>query len=121
MAFADPQVVKVDGTNNVNLPRVSTGEFSSEYLSSDGTITLRLSTANGRRKRHVCRLDLSKITTDPFDTSQNVEVGTSVYLVIDKPLAGFNATEMLNLVNGLTAYLTASSSANVVKLLGSES
>lgn len=121
MAFADPQSVKVDGTNTVSLPRVDTGSFASEYLSADGTIRLKLSTANGRRKRHVARIDLSKITTNPFDTSQNVEVGTSVYLVVDRPLAGFTNAELKKVVEGTVAFLSASTYSAVDKLLGSES
>jgi len=121
MAFADPQKVKVDGTNEVSLPRVNTGNYSSEYLSSDGTISLKISTTNGRRKRHVARVDLSKITTDPFDTSQNTEVSTSAYLVVDEPLAGFTDAELLNLVKGLVGFLSASTYSAVEKLIGSES
>jgi hypothetical protein len=119
--FSDPQTVKVDGTNNVSLPRVDTGGFASEYLSADGTIRLKISTANGRRKRHVARIDLSKITTDPFDTSQNIEVSSSVYLVVDRPLAGFSNVELRKVVEGLVTFLSASTYAATEKVLGSES
>lgn len=121
MAFTDPQRVTVDGTNELTLPRVNSGNFSSEYLYDDGTVSLKLATSNGRRKRHVARIDLSKITTDPFDTTQNVEVGTSAYLVVDRPLAGFDNDELLDLVEGLCGFLTASTSAAIRKLLASES
>lgn len=120
MAFADPQKVKVTETE-ATLPRVDTGSFASEYLSSDGTVALKLSTANGRRKRHVARIDLSKITTDPFDTSQNVEVSTSAYVVIDRPLAGFTNAECKKLVEGLVTFMSASTYSATEKLLGSES
>lgn len=121
MAFSDPQKVKVDGATEVSLPRVDTGNFNSEYLSSDGTIALKLSTTNGRRKRHVARIDLSKITTDPFDTTQNVNVSTSAYLVVDRPLAGFTNAELKKLVEGLVGFLSASTYTATEKLLGSES
>lgn len=121
MAFADPQKVKVDGTNEVTVPRVNTGNFSSEYLSDDDTIKLLLSTSNGKRKRHLARIDLSKITTDPYDTTQNVKVGTSAYLVVDRPLAGFTNAELKKLVEGLVGFLSASTYAAVTKLLASES
>jgi hypothetical protein len=120
MAFADPQKVKVTAKEET-LPRVSVGSFSSEYTSSDGLITLKLSTANGRRKRHVARIDLSKITEDPFDDTKNVQVSTSAYLVVDKPLAGFTAAELKTLVEGLIGFLSASSYSATDKLLGSES
>lgn len=121
MAFSDPQKVKVDGSTEVELPRVDTGSFSSEYLSSDGLTTLKLSTSNGRRKRHVARIDLSKITTDPFDTTQNVTVSTSAYVVVDRPLAGFTNEELKKLVEGLVGFLSASTYSATKKLLGSES
>lgn len=89
MAFSDPQKVKVDGTNEVELPRVDTGSFASEYLSNDSLIALKLSTANGRRKRHVARIDLTKVIASVLNPSQNEEVSTSAYLVVDRPLSGY--------------------------------
>jgi hypothetical protein len=121
MAFTDPQKVKFDGSTETTVPRVNSGNFSSEYLSADGLAKLKISTTNGRRKRHVARLDLSKITTDPFDTDQNVEVSTSAYLVVDRPLAGFTNTELKKLVEGLVGFLSASTYSATEKLLGSES
>jgi hypothetical protein len=117
MAFSDPIKVKVDGTNEVECPRVSTGNFESTYLSSDGTIRIKVATANGKRKRHTFRIDLSKITTDPYDTDQNVEVSTSAYVVVDKPLAGFTNEELRKLTEGLKTILTE---GNIKKLLASE-
>lgn len=117
MAFSDPIKVKVDGTTEVECPRVSTEPFKSVYLSADGLIRLLVATANGKRKRHTFRIDLSKITTNPFDTSQNVEVSSSAYLVVDRPLAGFTNEELRKLTEGLKTVL---SEANIKKLLSSE-
>ena len=121
MAFADPQKVKVDGTNEVELPRVDTGSFSSEYLSSDGTITLKLSSSDGRRKRHVARIDLSKVIASTLTPSQNEEASASAYLVVDRPKTGYTNTELKKLVEGLVGLLSASSYSATVKLLGMES
>lgn len=117
MAFSDPIKVKFDNSTETECPRVSTGAFESEYMSADGTGRVKIATSNGRRKRHQFRLDLSKITADPFDTTQNVEIGTSAYLVVDRPLAGFTNTELVKLVEGLKTVLTE---ANIKKLLASE-
>jgi hypothetical protein len=65
MAFADPQSVTISAVTS-SLPRVSTGQGTSEYLSADGLIKLSASNAYGRRTRRVLRLDHSKITADPF-------------------------------------------------------
>lgn len=120
MAFADPVKIKPTGSE-ATCPRVSTGDFSSTYLAEDGLTKVTISTQNGKRKRHVVRCDLSKITTDPFDTSQNVEVSSSAYLVIDRPLAGFTNAELKTLVEGLTTFLTASSGEAIKKVIASES
>lgn len=119
MSFSDPVVLKVDGTNNINCPRVSTGQLASEYLSADGTLSASISTilTKKSRKRHQCRIDLSKITINPYDTSQNIEVGTSVYVVVDRPIAGFTSVELRKVVEGLKTFLTE---GNIDKLLASE-
>jgi hypothetical protein len=121
MAFSDPIKVKIDGSTEVECPRVDTGNFASQYTSSDGLVNVKLATTNGRRRRHVARIDQSKITTDPFDTTQNEEVSASAYIVIDRPLSGFTAEELKKQVEGLCTFLTASSAASLKKLLGSES
>jgi hypothetical protein len=118
MAFSDPIKVKFDNSTETECPRVSTGDFESTYQSEDGLKRVKIATSNGRRKRHSFRLDLSKITTDPFDSTQNVEVGTSAYLVVDRPLAGFTNEELRKLSEGLKSILTE---ANLKKLIASES
>lgn len=118
MAFSDPVEPKFDNSSATKCPRVSVGDFQSIYQSEDGTKRVRISTVNGKRKRGTLRLDLSKVTTDPFDTTQNVEIGMSAYLVLDRPLSGFTAEEQRKLCEGLAAFMTE---ANLKKLVASES
>lgn len=120
MALADPQSIKISGVTS-SLPRVSVGDFEATYESADGLINLKLSTVENRRKRQVVRVDVSKITTDPFIPAQNVEVSMSTYLVFDRPLVGFTNTEAKAVYDGFIEALQASSSVMVTKLLGSES
>jgi len=120
MALADPQSIKISGTTT-SLPRVSTGNFQSVYESADGLIKLSLSTTEKSRKRQVVRVDVSKITTDPFLPAQNVEVSMSTYLVFDRPPAGFSNADAKAVYDGFIEALQASSSVVVTKLLGSES
>jgi hypothetical protein len=120
MAQADPQSVKISGVTT-SLPRVSTGDMKSRYESPDGLIDLSYSTQEGKRIRQVARIDHSKITSDPFITTQNVQVGTSVSLVIDRPIAGYTNAEVLAIVTGLIESLTAESSAKITKLIAKES
>ena len=122
MALSDPQKVKVDGETEVTLPRVNTGSFSSDYRNEDSTVGLKVSTTeNGKRRRHLVRIDLSKISTDPFDTSQNVTNSSSVYLVVDRPIAGYTNEELKEAVEGLVGLLSASTYSVTKKVLGSES
>jgi hypothetical protein len=121
MAFSDPQKVKVDGVTEVSLPRVNSGNFSSQYESADASVNLKLSTTNGRRKRHVARIDLSKIIASTLNPAQNEEASASAYLVIDRPQSGYSNTELRKLVEGLAGFLSATSYSATEKLLGSES
>lgn len=120
MALADPQSIKINGTTS-SLPRVSTGDFQSIYESADGTIKMSLSTVAKSRKRQVVRVDVSKITEDPFIPAQNVEVSMSTYLVFDRPLVGYSNEEAKKVYDGFIEALQASSSVIVTKLLGAES
>lgn len=120
MALSDPQSIKISGTTT-SLPRTSTGAFESSYTSADGLIKLKLSTTSGNRKRQVVRVDVSKITADPFIPTQNVEVSMSNYVVFDRPPAGYNNAEAKAVWDGFIEALQASSSVIITKLLGSES
>jgi len=120
MAFADPQSIKISGVTT-SLPRVSSGDYRSKYESADGLIDLTVSTQNGKRKRQVARIDISKVTTDPFIPAQNVEVSSSIQLVVDRPLAGFTNAEALAVVSGFIEALTAESSKRITQLLAGES
>lgn len=120
MALSDPQSIKISGTTT-SLPRVSTGAFASVYSSADGLIKLALSTVKGKRKRQVVRVDVSKITADPFIPTQNVEVSMSNYVVFDRPPAGYSNAEAKAVYDGFIEALQASSSVIITKLLGEES
>lgn len=120
MALADPQSIKISGVTT-SLPRVNTGNFSSVYESSDGLIKLTLSTSESKRKRHVYRVDVEKITSDPFIPANNTSVSMSTYIVVDRPLVGYTNAEALAVVAGLLEAASAESSSDLVKLLGSES
>lgn len=122
MALTDPQSIKV-GETTTSLPRVSTGDFESEYLSEDGKYKLTLSTtvSGSSRKRQVLRIDVTEITSDPFIPTQNTEVSMSTYVVIDRPPAGFTNAKALEILSGLIGLGTASSNAVLKALLSSQS
>jgi hypothetical protein len=119
MAFADPQSVTI-ATVAISLPRTSTGVGSSVYTSADGLTVLTPSSSYGKRTRRSLRLTSSKIAADPFTSGINQSYSMSAYLVLDTPILGYTPTEQLDVAEGLLTYLSASSYAAVVKLIGGE-
>lgn len=120
MALTDPQSITIAAVP-ISLPRVNSGNNGSEYQSSDGLTKLSLNHAYGRRTRRVLRVDHSKITPDPFISTQNVKVGMSTYLVVDIPPAGYTNAQALEVYEGFELLVTANSSSIISKLLGGES
>lgn len=118
MAFADPQSVTINAVANT-LPRISSGVNSGAFRKDDATVSLSVSHTYGKRTRRQIRLDHKKIAPDVF-TSDNVEHSMSVYLVADVPANGYTVAEQKQIVDALTAYLTASSGAKATQLLGGE-
>lgn len=118
MAFADPQSVTINAVAN-SLPRISSGVNTGSFQKDDATVKLGVSHQYGTRVRRQLRLDHVKIAPDVF-TSDNVKYSMSAYLVVDVPITGYSLAEQKQIVDGLTAYLTATSGARVTQLLGGE-
>lgn len=118
MAFADPQSVTINAVAN-SLPRISSGVNTGAFRKDDATVALSVSHQYGGRTRRQVRLDHNKVAPDVF-TSDNTMYSMSAYLVIDVPKTGYTLAEQKQIVDGLTAYLTASSGAKVTQLLGGE-
>jgi hypothetical protein len=120
MSYADPQTINSLG-GFTSLPRTGAGPTSGSFSSSDGTVQLSVSHANGKRLRSQIRLTQSKVSADPLIPSQNVRNSMSAYVVIDRPVNGFTVTEAKAVADVLVAYLTASTGARITQLLGGES
>jgi len=120
MGFSDPQSVTINSVA-ISLPRTGQGVNSGNFASNDGTLKESISHSYGKRNRHVLRLDFSKIAPNPLISAQNILFSMSTYIVVDVPVTGFTVAEAKQVVDGLTAYLTASSGAKVTQLLGGES
>jgi len=119
MAFADPQSVTIN-TVAQSLPRISSGSNSGTFQKDDTTVKLSVSHTFGSRTRRVLRLDHAKIATDPFLAGVNTKFNMAAYLVVDVPVTGYTVIEQKQIVDALTAYLTASSGARATQLLGGE-
>lgn len=118
MSFSDPLKVKVDGSTEKELSRISVGDLKSVYANEDSSIQAVISTIVGRRRRHTGRLNLSKVAPSLLNPAQNEEQSCSAYLVVDAPRSGYSNEELRKLVEGLKTLFTE---ANIKKLLGSES
>lgn len=118
--LADPQSVTINSVAQ-SLPAIARGVNTSSYQKDDGTVKLSIAHQYGKRTRRTARLDFSKIAADPLVSAQNIKYSMSAYLVVDLPITGFTVAEAKQIVDALTAYLTASSGAKVTSILGGES
>jgi len=123
MSFADPLSITISAVTT-SLPR--TGDTpgagdGSVYTTGDGLIILSANHDRGKRIRRVLRLDVSKLTADPFKPAENVKVSMSNYMVFDLPPAGFTPAEALAAYQGFKTLYSASSDLLITKLLGGES
>ncbi|DAD51409.1 TPA_asm: coat protein [ssRNA phage Gerhypos.2_25] len=118
MAFADPISIN-DGTAR-SLARTGFSANGGTFQSADGLYTVTVSHSLGKRNRAVARLDMSKIAADPLLAGVNVKASMSAYLVLDTPVTGFTGAEILSEATALTGWLTASTNAALVKLIGGE-
>lgn len=120
MAFADPQSVTINAVAQT-LPRTGFPVNGGVFTKDDGNVKLSVSHNPGaKRTRRSVRLDFRKIAADPLISSQNILYSMSAYLVVDIPITGFTVAEQKQIVDALTAYLTASTGARVTQLLGGE-
>lgn len=119
MAFADPQSVTIAGVAT-SLPRTGSSDGAGKFSSNDGNVGLIVSSSTGRRNRRTIRLDHQKVAADPFTTGLNTKYTMSCYIVVDVPPVGYTVAQQKEIVDALTAYLTASSGAKVTQLLGGE-
>jgi len=119
--LTEPQSVTTDAAHS--LPRVGMDTHSGEFKNSadgyDFVITHDYSSA---RQRHVVWLEQVKIVTDPLFSTQNKQVVARATLTVSAPASGaFTATQLKELAKGLLGNLTASSDANLIKIIGGES
>jgi hypothetical protein len=118
--FTDPQSITINAVANT-LPRTGVGASSASYSKDDGNVKLSVSHSYGKRTRRTARIDFRKTAADPLFPAQNTPYSMSTYIVADVPATGFTVVEQKQIIDALSAWLTASSGANVTKLLGGES
>jgi len=116
--FSDPQSLTV-ATVAQSMPRIETSGQKSTYQKADQTFTFQIShqATSGNRVRSMVRVDQRAVVPDPL-TSVNDYENLGVYLVIDRPLAGFSSTQVNDVVQALKTWLDSTA---VGKLYGRES
>jgi hypothetical protein len=117
--YADPQTITINGSAK-SLTKTTSNDTGSKFATSDRAHRMSVSHQYGKRQRHQIRLEVDQLLANPLITGQYVQSGVSVYLVADLP-NGFDVAQMKFIIDGFLANLTASSGANVTKLLGGES
>jgi len=122
MAFPDPQSVTISAVTTP-LPRTYAEGNESRYTSADGLIALSANhtLVKAGRERHLLRIDHSKLTANPFDSTENMKVNMAYYVVFDLPPAGYTDAEAMAVYTGFKTLTSASSDALITKLLGGES
>lgn len=117
--FADPQPITIDGVAK-SLNRLSTSNDGARYRTSDRALTLAIKHQEGKRHRHEARMTSDVLVANPLITGQFINSSMSCYLVVDVPV-GFDVALAKKNVDGFLANLSATSGANVTKLLAGES
>jgi len=113
--FATPQSVTVDAVAT-DLHRIIDEKTASTYVSSDGTLQLKISHQETKnRTRHLVRLDKTVVAADPL-TAENAYQSAGVYVVVDEPLFGFADADLDDMADALITWLTP---ANIGALLSS--
>ena len=120
MAFTDPQTITINAIA-IPAPRQFTGSELGKFTSADGKTVLTIDPrSTAKRNRRTVRLNQEKVTADPLIATTNVRVGDMISFTIDRPKEGYSDAEVLLQASGLISWLTASSNANLIKLIAGE-
>lgn len=110
--LADPQTLTINGVAHTE-NKIEVAGTKSIYSNSDGSVKMTVShQASGDRIRRMVRVDQRKIAADPISSVNDYET-LGVYLVIDRPIAGFSILEVDYVVQALKTWL---STATVTKV-----
>jgi len=117
--FTDPQSVTINGSA-ISLPRTSAGPNAGTLTSHDGATKLDIASTYGKRIRRTMALTVKKYASDPAVPAQNIPVSATIRITVDQPIQGYTVADLQFALLGLIGNLTASSNANIAKLLGGE-
>ncbi len=120
MAYTDPQTITVDAVP-YTLPRVITGTTVGRFVSADAVREITIDPrGTAKRRRNVGRFFVKRNVLDPLISGVSTQVQSMVSITIDRPLTGISDADIEKDVNGYISWLTASSNANLKKLIAGE-
>jgi hypothetical protein len=120
MAFTDPQSITVDGVAT-SLPRVLTGTTVGSFKSADAVKEVTIDPrGSAKRRRNVVRFYSKRNTVDPLNPAISITSQSMVSVTIDRPLTGAIDADIEKDLLGLIGWLTASTNANLKKLVAGE-
>jgi len=117
--YADPQSVTVSGSAKT-LNRTGTSPDGAAYATADRAYRMNILHSYGRRTRHTIRFIADTLVANPLVAGQNVSQSMTVSVTVDTPI-GYDTAGAKAVVDGLLANLSATSGANITKLVGGES
>ena len=117
--FTEPQTVTISGSAKT-LNRLNSTPAGAVYGTADRAYKMDVLHSYGRRHRHTVRLQADTLVANPLVSGQNISQSISVILSVDVP-PGYDTATAKAIVDGLLANLSASTGANITKLIGGES
>lgn len=121
--FNDPQSMTLGGSAK-SLARmgVANPDRLGKFRTADGAYEVQLrQNQTSKRFRREAVVTFTKNATDPF-TAEVTQQSASLIVAFDEPkVVSFTDAELVDCLTGLTTWLSASTNANALKLLGGES
>lgn len=116
--FSDPQAVTVSGSAKT-LNKTTATEQGGKWATPARDYFLSIAHQYGRRHRHTARFQFDSLVANPLVSGQNVNQSMTVLLSVDVP-PGYDTATAKAVVDGFMANLSATSGANITKLIGGE-
>ena len=117
--FSDPQSVTISGSAKT-LNRTASTADGGKFSTADRAHKLDIVHSYGRRHRHTARFQADTLVANPLVSGQNISQSVTLYLTADAP-PGYDTATLKAIMDGFLANMTASTGANLTKLIGGES
>lgn len=117
--FSEPQVLTVSGSAK-SLNRLNSTADGSEFATADRAFRMSVKHSYGRRVRHTAAFVVDTLDPNPLISGQFVKSSATYRLSVDLP-PGYDTATAKAAVDAFLANLSATSGANVTKLVNGES